>query len=189
MERTSILSWILLLCIPMAPVYSQYYSKTEPCVPKEKKVTNLHFFFHGTIGGKNSTAVTVARAIITSNDNSSPAPSNSIVVDNAPLTIGPESTSEIIGNAQGLEVFADRDKTTLVLYLDFGFTKGDLNGSSISVFSRNPVTEKERELAVVGGRGKFRMAKGFALLKTRSLDNITLIVEYNVTVIHYKVDI
>ncbi|XP_022726903.1 dirigent protein 4-like [Durio zibethinus] len=185
MDRTLILCWILLLCIPTGPVYSQYYLKTVPCATKEKKVTNLHFFFHGTLGGKNPTAVTVARANITSNDNSFPAPSNSIVVDNASLTIGPEPTSEIIGYAQGLEVFSGQDRTTVVVYLDFGFTKGDLNGSSIGLFSRNPATEKERELAVVGGRGKFRMAKGFALLKTFSLDNITLIVEYNVTVIHY----
>ncbi|XP_007041908.2 PREDICTED: dirigent protein 4 [Theobroma cacao] len=178
MDKTLILSWILLLCIPTAAVYSQYYAETMPCVPKEKQVTNLHFFFHGTIGGNNPTAVPVARANITST-------SNSIVVDDAPLTVGPEPTSEVVGNAQGLEVFAGRDTTTVVVYLDFGFTKGQFDGSSISLFSRNPVTQKERELAVVGGRGKFRMAKGFALLRTYSLGKITFIVEYNVTVIHY----
>ncbi|XVE48895.1 hypothetical protein DITRI_Ditri01bG0038400 [Diplodiscus trichospermus] len=138
----------------MAPaVDGQNSLKTVPCVPKEKKVTNLHFFFHGIIGGKNPTAVVVARANVTTTDNSSPAPSSSIVVDSAPLTIGPEPTSEVIGNVQGLE---------------------------------NPVTEKERELAVIGGRGKFRMAKGFAVLKTYFLINTSVIVEYNVTVIHHR---
>ncbi|XVE93802.1 hypothetical protein REPUB_Repub01dG0226400 [Reevesia pubescens] len=149
-------------------IVDQYYFKTVPYVPKEKKVTNLHFFFHGTIGGENPTAVTVARA-----NNSSPSPSNSLVVDDAPLTFGPEPTSEAIGNAQGLEVFAGRDTTTVVVYLDFGFTEGHLNGSSISIFSRNPATEKERELVVIGGRGKFRMAEGVALLKTYHLDKIS----------------
>ena len=70
--------------------------------------------------------------------------------------------------------------------MDFGFTQGEFNGSSISVFSRNPITETERELAVVGGRGKFRMAKGFAHLKTYFVNFMSgdAIVEYNVTVIH-----
>ncbi|XVF45491.1 hypothetical protein PTKIN_Ptkin02bG0210900 [Pterospermum kingtungense] len=114
-----------------------------------------------------------------------PAPPNSIVVHNVPLTVGPEPTSEVIGNAQGLEVFAGGDTTTVVVYLDYGFTKGDLNGSSISVFSRNPSIERERELAVVGGRAKFRMAEGFAPLKTYFVNQTTVVVEYNVTVIHY----
>ncbi|KAE8692633.1 dirigent protein 23-like [Hibiscus syriacus] len=184
MERTLISCWILL-CIPLAPAYSQYYSTTVPSVPVSKKVTDIHFFFHGTIGGPNATAVPVARANITGNGNSSPGPSYSIVVDSAPLTVGLEPTLEIIGNAQGLEVFPGRDTTTVVVYLDFGFTTGDLNGSSIGVFSRNPATETERELAVVAGRGKFRLAKGFALLKTRLINNNSFVVEYNVTVIHY----
>ncbi|KAL4347345.1 hypothetical protein GQ457_17G002250 [Hibiscus cannabinus] len=184
MERTLTLCWILLLFISMAPVYGQYYSETVPYVPEPKKVTNLHFFFRGTVGSPNATTITVARANATGNDNSSPFSPNSMVVHDAPLTAGLEPTSEIIGNAQGLEVFPGHDTTSVVVYLDFGFTKGDLNGSSISVFSRNPVTETERELAVVGGRGKFRLAKGFALLKTRFLSNTNVTVEYNVTVIH-----
>ncbi|MBA0785091.1 hypothetical protein Gotri_026290, partial [Gossypium trilobum] len=74
--------------------------------------------------------------------------------------------------------------TTGVMYVDFGFTKGKFKGSSISLFSRNPITDTEREVAVVGGRGKFRMAKGFALLKTYFLNATTVIVDFNVTVIH-----
>ncbi|KAJ0076970.1 hypothetical protein Patl1_36087 [Pistacia atlantica] len=68
-----------------------------------------------------------------------------------------------------------QDKVTLVAYLDFGFTWG-----SISVFSRNPVLERERELAAVGIRGKLRMARGFALLKTYFVNETTgdVVVEY-----------
>ncbi|MBA0666791.1 hypothetical protein Goklo_003158 [Gossypium klotzschianum] len=44
--------------------------------------------------------------------------------------------------------------------MDFGFTKGELNGYSINIFSRNPIVETERELAVIGGREKFKMEKG-----------------------------
>ncbi|KAH1040419.1 hypothetical protein J1N35_042162 [Gossypium stocksii] len=44
--------------------------------------------------------------------------------------------------------------------MDFGFTKGELNGYSTNIFLRNPIVETEDELAVVGGRGTFKMAKG-----------------------------
>ncbi|WKA03155.1 hypothetical protein VitviT2T_021281 [Vitis vinifera] len=67
------------------------------------------------------------------------------------------------------------------------FTTGKLNGSSFGVFSQNPVTETYRKLAVVGGRGKFRMARGFAKLKTCDLNFTTecSFIEYKVTVFHY----
>lgn len=54
-------------------------------------------------------------------------------------------------------------------------------------FSRNPITETERQVAVVEGRGKFRMGKGFGRFKTHFLD-IPIgdaIVECSVTVIHH----
>ncbi|XWS62666.1 hypothetical protein CRYUN_Cryun06bG0030400 [Craigia yunnanensis] len=184
MRRTLILTWILVVCLSMAPVHSQYHSQTLPCVPKAAKVTNLHFFLHEITGSKNPTAVMVGRANITSNDNNSPVPFGSVVTIDDPLTIGPEHNSEAIGTAQGLGVSASKNTPTVVLYLDFGFIKGKFKGSSISIFSRNPVTEKERVLSVVGGRGKFRMAKGFAQLKTYFVNETTLIAEYNMTVIH-----
>ena len=84
-------------------------------------------------------------------------------------------------------VSAGQDVLTLVVYMDFGFIQGVFNGISIVMFSRNPIALKEREVAVVGGRGKFKMTKGFALLKTYRANFTTgdAIVECNVTVIHY----
>ncbi|WJX64982.1 hypothetical protein P8452_49695 [Trifolium repens] len=101
---------------------------------------------------------------------------------------GPEETSNVVGNAQGLYVSSSQtEDVTLTMYVDYAFTSGELNGSSFSVLSRNPVREPTRELAVVGGRGKFRMATGFALIKAHFL-NVTTgdgIIEYNVTIFHY----
>lgn len=90
---------------------------------------------------------------------------------------------QVIGHARGIYAFASRDTELLVMFLDFSFTTGKFNGSSFGVFSQNPVTETYRELAVVGGRGKFRMARGFAKLKTCDL-NFTAecsFIEYKVT--------
>lgn len=153
----------------------------------KEQVTNLHFFFHDILGGKNPSAVLVAKAKNTTIGDKSPTPFSTVFAVDDPLTVGPELTSEVIGNCQGLYASTGQDNLSLVVYFDFGFTKGEFNGSAISVFSRNPVLETERELAVVGGRGKFRMARGFAQLKTFSVNqtNGDAIVEYNVTVFHY----
>jgi hypothetical protein len=45
---------------------------------------------------------------------------------------------------------------------------GLYNGSSLAVMGRNDVVLPERELAVVGGTGVFRMAMGYVLQKTAS---------------------
>ncbi|KAK8477062.1 hypothetical protein V6N13_149609 [Hibiscus sabdariffa] len=184
MEKSLRLAWFLVLTTAMAvaPCWS-YYSDTKPYAPPPKKVTHLHFFLHDIMSGKNPSAVVVARPNTTTAQNDS---FGTVTATDDLLTVGPDVTSEVIGNGQGLWVSTDRDIPGLTLYMDFGFTKGEFNGSSISVFSRNPIAETERELAVVGGRGKFRMAQGYAQLKTYFLNirNGDAIIEYNVTVIH-----
>ncbi|GMJ03577.1 hypothetical protein like AT2G21110 [Hibiscus trionum] len=160
MEKSLILAWILVLSTAMALAPCRgYYSDAEPYVPAPKKVTHLHFFLHDTMSGKNPTAVVVARPNMTTAPNKS---FGTVAAIDDLITVGPNVTSKVIGNAQGLWVMTDRDVFGLTVYIDFGFTEGEFNGSSISIFSRNPIAETERELAVVGGRGKFRMAQGFA---------------------------
>ncbi|XP_043718316.1 dirigent protein 4 [Telopea speciosissima] len=178
----------LLLCLSTLPTHSAYYTEKLNHEEMKEKVTELHFFLHDTLSGKNPTAVLVAHSNNTNGDDlKSTTPFGSVYATNDPLTEGPELTSKVIGNAQGLYVSSGQDTLSLVLYVDFGFTTGEYNGSSISVFSRNPVTEGDRELAVVGGRNKFRMARGFANLKTQYLNvtNGDAVIEYKVTVFHY----
>ncbi|GMJ03573.1 hypothetical protein like AT2G21110 [Hibiscus trionum] len=181
MGKSLILAWILVLgtALALAPCRG-YYSITKPYVPAPKKVTHLHFFLHDTISGNSPSAVIVARPNrrTASNDTF-----GTVAATDDRLTVGPDVTPEVIGNTQGLYVSTDRDVPCLMVYMDFEFTGGGFNGSSIIVFSRNLIAETEREVAVVGGRGKFRMAQGYAQLKTYYL-NVTsgdTIVEYKVT--------
>ncbi|KAK6240795.1 Dirigent protein - like 10 [Theobroma cacao] len=186
MERRLILTWVLVLCTAMAPCLG-YYSHSKPYVPPREKVTKLHFFFHDIISGQNPTAILVARPNFTTTFNDTPIPFGSVYATDDPITVGPNLTSGVIGNARGLWTSTGQDVLTLVVYWDIGFTQGKFNGSSISVFSRNPITQTERELSIVGGRGKFRMAKGFAQLRTHFADFSTgdAVVECNATVIHH----
>ncbi|KAG7636904.1 Dirigent protein 4 [Arabidopsis thaliana] len=174
------------LCITFA--LGEYYSETRPITPKQQVITNLHFFFHDTLTAPNPSAVLIAKPTHARGDNdSSPSPFGSLFALDDPLTVGPDPKSEKVGNARGMYVSSGKHVPTLTMYVDFGFTSGKFNGSSITVFSRNTITEKEREVAVVGGRGRFRMARGVAQLNTYyvNLTNGDAIVEYNVTLYHY----
>ncbi|KAB2043778.1 hypothetical protein ES319_D01G042600v1 [Gossypium barbadense] len=182
MKGTLVLTWILIIYRSQIAVQSQYYSEILPYDPQPVKVTNLHFYLHETLNGQNPTAVNIAQANLTNN---SSVPFATLAAVDDILKIGPEDNSEVIGNAQGLGLLLAGNTTTGVMYSDFGFTAGKFNGSSISIFSRNTIIEPGREVAVVGGRGKFRMAKGFALLTTYFLNATAVIIEFNVTVIHY----
>ncbi|CAK9315339.1 unnamed protein product [Citrullus colocynthis] len=187
MENTRLAIGLLVLFLAAISARSEYYSKTAPRVQLKEKVTNLHFFLFDILSGKKPSAVEVAHSNITIGDQSA-TPFGSVYAVDDPLREGPDPNSKVIGNARGLYVSASQDPDLcLVMYIDYGFTTGKYNGSSISVFSRNPVTEPQREVAVVGGRGEFKMARGFAKLKTHYLNvtNGDAIIEYNVTVFHY----
>ncbi|KAM0927881.1 hypothetical protein ACQ4PT_002127 [Festuca glaucescens] len=151
-----------------------------------EKVTTLLFYLHDTLSGKDPTAVLVAHGANATSRPGDPTPFGSVYATDDVLTEGPERTSRVVGSAQGLYVSSGKDgRLSLVMGMDFELS--DYNGSSFVVFSRNPVTVDHRELAVVGGRGEFRMARGFAVLRTHYLDtgNGDAIIEYNVTLLHY----
>ncbi|KAL5708379.1 Dirigent protein 4 [Ranunculus cassubicifolius] len=189
MEKRGCLYFCLFIVLVSAIyVNCEYHTESSHHDHTKEKVTNLHFYLNDILSGKNPTAVMVAHPYNTNPDKSNPTPFGSVFAIDDKLTDGLERNSKVIGNAQGLYVSSARDLLSLVMYVDFAFTSGKFNGSSISVFSRNPVMDGDgRELAVVGGRGKFRMAKGFAELTTRYLNvtNGDAVIEYNVTVYHY----
>lgn len=183
MEKTLIFTFILLLS---TQAHSTYYSKSKAYKPVKLKKTHLHFFLHDTLSGKTPSAVQIA-APKTVKDKHNPTPFGSVFALDDLLTEGPEVTSRVIGNAQGMYLSSSQEKNlTLVMYVDLGFTEGRFKGSSLSVFSRNPVMESHREMAVVGGRGLFRRAEGTVFVKTHFLNytNGDAVLEYDVEVLH-----
>ncbi|KAK8582467.1 hypothetical protein V6N13_069244 [Hibiscus sabdariffa] len=137
MERSMILAWILVLSSTVVLTCCRsYYSDSVPYVSAPKKVTHLHFFLHDTLTGESPSAVSVASSNITIFPDHAAVHFGSVLATDDPLTVAPEITSEVIGNAQGLTVLASQHELSMVVYLDFGFTRGEFNGSSFSVFSR-----------------------------------------------------
>ncbi|KAJ1293071.1 hypothetical protein BS78_01G039900 [Paspalum vaginatum] len=154
----------------------------------KEKTTQLHFFLHDTLSGKDPSAVLIGRNALHAPRPDDPTPFSSVYAADDVLTEGPERQSRVVGNAQGIYVSSGKGQLSLVLGMDFELTDGPFNGSAFVVYSRNTVTRPVgRELAVVGGRGRFRMARGYALLRTHFLDNNNgdAIIEYNVTLLHH----
>ncbi|XP_042479872.1 dirigent protein 22-like [Macadamia integrifolia] len=151
---------------------------------KHEKITHLHFFFHDIVSGSNPTAIKVAQPSSTKN---SQFPFGTIVAIDDPLTETPELNSTLVGRAQGLYTLAAQNELALLMTLNFVFTGGKYNGSTLSLFGRNPVQSAVREIPVTGGTGIFRLARGYAQAKTQffNLTSGDAVVEYNVYVIHY----
>lgn len=151
---------------------------------REEKTTHLHFYFHDRLAGTNATAVSVASASTTS---SSATGFGGVAVVDDPLTEGPEVTSKLLGRGQGLYAGVGQEQHVLLMVLTFVFQTGKYNGSSLTLVGNDPIFDTVREMPILGGSGVFRLARGYALLRTitafSSPGNVT--VEHNVTVYHY----
>ncbi|KAL6905539.1 hypothetical protein ACP4OV_003140 [Aristida adscensionis] len=149
-----------------------------------EKQTHIKAYFHDVVSGPSPTAVPVARAAAT---NSSKSFFGLVVVIDDPLTEGPDlKVSKLLGRAQGVYVSAGKDTPALLMSMSFVFQDGEYNGSSVAIMGRNEVLAAVREMAVVGGTGVFRLARGYAQARTHTFDRKTgdAIVEYNVFIKH-----
>ncbi|RDX67018.1 Dirigent protein 2, partial [Mucuna pruriens] len=142
-----------------------------------QKLSHLHFFFHDVVGGRNQTAVRVAAAPGT---DKSPTQFGAVVMMDDPLTARPDAASKVVGRAQGMYASASQRELGFLMALNFAFTEGKYNGSSLSVLGRNTVASAVREMPVVGGSGLFRFASGYAQARTHSFGELEAVVEYDV---------
>jgi hypothetical protein len=150
-----------------------------------EKETHLRVFWHDVVsGGPNvSTVVAVAEG---PNSNASATGFGSVTVIDDPLTEGPNLTSKLLGRAQGMYVSAGKDSLSLMMAMNFVFIDGAYNGSSLAILGPNPAERRVREMAVVGGTGLFRFARGYCQATTQWFNASTgdATVEYNLHVRH-----
>lgn len=150
----------------------------------KEKVTKLHFYFHDVVSGKNPTSVTVAKANSTT---TSPTLFGLVSIIDNPLTVGPGPKSKVVGRAQGITGYTSSNELCLLMTLNFVFTGGAYNGSTLSVVGYNPISHEYREMPVLGGSGVFRLARGVATAQTAKFSprSGNAVVEYNLMVLHY----
>ncbi|CAO2145793.1 unnamed protein product [Urochloa humidicola] len=126
--------------------------------------TTFKLYFHDIVGGTSPTAIRIAQA---ASSNSSSTLFGAVVAIDDPLTTGStRAAGTEIGRAEGTYTFADQKTFGLLMVMNFVFTAGEHNGSSLSIMGRNEVLDDVREMAIVGGSGKFRMAKGYVQAHT-----------------------
>ncbi|PON38512.1 Disease resistance response protein [Trema orientale] len=165
-------------------IFSRSLSQKKLGLNKREKLSHLHFYFHDIVAGRNPTAIRVAEAKTTSNSSTW---FGAVVMMDDPLTVGPEPSSKIVGRAQGIYASASQFELGFLMALNYVFTEGKYNGSTLSILGRNAVLSEVREMPIVGGSGLFRFARGYAQARTHTVDFKTgdAVVEYNVYVLHY----
>lgn len=130
-------------------------------------VAHLHLFMHDVLTGPNATAVDVVNgtgAMFTD----VPLRFGQVVVMDDVLTEGPSPASRPMGRTQGFYVFSSMEAPALLFCMNVVLTAGPYNGSTVTITGRDHILEPLRELSVVGGTGRFRMATGYVLWRTAS---------------------
>ncbi|KAF8019835.1 hypothetical protein BT93_G0509 [Corymbia citriodora subsp. variegata] len=159
-------------------------AKSELLTSKPEKLTRFRVYVQDKIAGSNATVAMVAQAATT---NQSAASFGLVTVFDDPLTVGPERSSKNVGMVQGMTAFASQSEVALSMSMNFVFTKGKYNRSSLTVVGRNVLSLKVREMPIVGGTGLFRLAWGYVETSTYSLDlkNGVAVLVYDFSVYHY----
>ncbi|KAI3855828.1 hypothetical protein MKX03_017617 [Papaver bracteatum] len=179
MECFSFLLVVMVLSMThsLAHQNEKWWSETIPYKMGMERMTKLHFYFHDNITGDYPTAFKIAEA---PGSNISATRFGELYMADDPLTEGPDPNSRLVGRAQGFYGLSGMNELSLIMGVSLVFTGNKkFNGSTISVFTRNPITHKEREFTIVGGTGYFRFAHGFINAKTYRSGNKNAIVEYN----------
>ncbi|CAO2820859.1 unnamed protein product [Amaranthus hypochondriacus] len=173
---------IISLSLNHTITLTQAHFSEESALKSPTKLTKLHFYFHDIPNGKHPTAVIIARPA-----NQTTIGFGTLVMVDDPLTEGPEISSKLVGRAQGMYGESSHTESSLLMTITFTFTDKKYNGSSISILGRYRVSEKQREMPIVGGSGVFRLARGYALAKTYKYDTKTgvAVSEYNMFVLHH----
>ncbi|XP_016481054.1 dirigent protein 22-like [Nicotiana tabacum] len=149
---------------------------------RKEKLSHFKFYWHDILSGSKPTSM----MIIPPPKNTTTGFGQMNMIDNA-LTLGPELSSKIVGRAQGFYASASQNDVGLMMVMNFAFVEGKYNGSTFTVLGRNSVFEKVREMAVIGGSGLFRFARGYVQASTHSWDMKTgdATVQYDAFVLHY----
>ncbi|KAL4555556.1 hypothetical protein LXL04_038178 [Taraxacum kok-saghyz] len=152
----------------------------------ELKRSSMTLYFQDYFGGPNATM----KPVTFSADAWSFKQFGTIFCTDDPITVTMDQGSAEIGRAQGIYVTSALDGSNSHVLISLVFTNKEFGGSTLEVQGASKQFERVREVAVVGGTGKFRLARGYATFETVHLD-LSLsysIIEGNFTVWHYKND-
>ncbi|KAH9323333.1 hypothetical protein KI387_017972, partial [Taxus chinensis] len=140
---------------------------------------NMVLYLQETLSGVDATIETVGGVNGTSSGLLSYGTVNVI---NHLVTQGPHPSSTVLGRMQGVEARPDPVNSGFHMLSSILFQTGKYNGSSLEIQGTNRFNLPQRELSVVGGTGRFRYARGYALLDFLVQSGQTLSFKFNVTI-------
>ncbi|KAM0911991.1 hypothetical protein ACQ4PT_013102 [Festuca glaucescens] len=145
---------------------------------------HMHMYMHDFSTGPNPSAVVVARGTGPTLRGSVDRRFGDTLVMDDTLTDGPSPASRAVGRAQGFYVAASSagSDPAVLVSMNVLLTSAPYNGSTLAVSGRNAVMAQVRELSVVGGTGRFRMARGYVLMKTASWSGNDAVLELDIFV-------
>jgi hypothetical protein len=129
----------------------------------------MRLFMHDVLTGPGATAVGVVNGtgpVVLGGE--PPLRFGHVVMIDDVLTEGANPLSRPLGSAQGFYAFASMHGPAVLLCMNVVLTAGPYSGSTFTVIGRDNIVEPLRELSVVGGTGRFRMATGYVLWRTSS---------------------
>ncbi|KAK7358187.1 hypothetical protein VNO77_00111 [Canavalia gladiata] len=100
--------------------------------------------------------------ISTSNTHLVPREDAAAFIFHRVLTEGPESTSKIVGKAQGFVIPVEQFKQSAFNVIYLSFDTPDHSGS-LSIQAMDLAHKDREEFRVIGGTGSFAFARGFAV--------------------------
>ncbi|XP_006658818.1 dirigent protein 1-like [Oryza brachyantha] len=132
-----------------------------------RAATHIRLYIHETFSGSNAT---VAPPVVPSPLGANATFGEVGVLDDA-LRAGEDPASDLVGRFQGLFVGTDLGSPSYMSAVTLVFTAGEYSGSTITVqgqFSFDAADGSAVERSVVGGTGRFRMARGYSLMEVVS---------------------
>nr|ACU19308.1 unknown [Glycine max]ADX66343.1 pathogenesis-related protein [Glycine max] len=164
---------LLLLSTYALTISAEYTGFVGTLDPKsmgihhKKTLSHFRFYWHEVFSGENPTSVRIIPSLPKYNATTT---FGSVGIFDTPLTVGPEVYSKVVGKAEGLFASTSQTQFDLLLIYNFALTQGKYNGSTITFTGRSPLSEKVRELPIVGGSGVFKFATGYVESRTLSFD-------------------
>ena len=129
----------------------------------------MRLFMHDVLVGPGATAVGVVNGtgpVLLGGD--PPLRFGQVVMFDDVLTEEASPALTPLGNVQGFYAFASMHSPALLFCMNLVLTAGPYSGSTFTVVGRDNIVDPLRELSVVGGTGRFRMATGYVLWRTSS---------------------
>lgn len=150
----------------------------------QPRKTKMSLYFQDFTSGPNAT---VLQVIPQPNGPLNFSKFGTIFVTDDPITKGVERSSAEVGRVQGMYVTSALDGSNTHVLVSIVFTNEEYKGSTLELQGRSAQFDEVREVAIVGGTGKFRLGRGYVTFETIYYDSKISysVLRCNVTVFHY----